>query len=162
MLAPSNDPDDNETGPSSKRLLSEDESMDISEDETEETLDMTSDSATRLGSSDFFDNSGMMLLAILALSAVVILLLLLMVVIRRSPKVNAVIVKVLNKILFNAVIRYFLQGTLKMQIAAVTVIALSADKGAPPTGSLVTLIVFNVAPFVFTVVLCRKRSTLRL
>jgi len=99
-----------------------------------------------------------MIIVGILLVLIVIILLVGRVVLRKLPKVQAAITKVMNKIFFNAIIRFLFQSTLKMQIAAATVIALATDE--PTTSSLGILIAFNLIPFIFAVLLLCMRGKL--
>ena len=101
-----------------------------------------------------------MLLFAFALLFTVLVILLLRKAAKRYQKVQSLLTTLWNKIFFNTIIRYILQSSLKMQMAAATVIVLTKD-GSSPMSSLLTLIAFNLFPFFFFVTLCCKRTKLR-
>ena len=99
-----------------------------------------------------------MILVAILLGILVFFLLVFRLVLKRCPSVQVRITKIVNQIFFNAIIRYLLQSTLKMQIAAATVIALATDGSV--TSSIVILTVFNVVPFIFAILLLCKKGKL--
>lgn len=99
-----------------------------------------------MGSNDLLDNSGVMLLAAGLILLFLIVVFCMGICFRRSPRARAFLGKISDKILFNALIRFFMQSNLKMQIAAATVMVLS---GNTSTSAIIILATYNTIPVIF-------------
>lgn len=130
-----------------RRMVDEEEEI---EDESYEAP-----TATRMGSDDLLDNSGVMLVAAGIIILLLIVIFCVSICFRSSPRLRALLDKISKKILFNAIIRFFLHSNLKMQIGAATVLALTAESS---TSAIVTLAIYNAIPILFGLITFALRS----
>ena len=100
---------------------------------------------------------------------VFILLALLIVIGKRCKCAQKVAVVIKKKLLYNTLLRYVLQSSLKMQISACTIIAYmkmtTKEVDKPPTeaeviNSVVILVFLNICPVIFYFVVSRNTDNL--
>ena len=123
----------------------------------------------RLGSSDLVENMGAMLLIAFGLILVLALLVVLGILGRKYTKIRKAYLSVKKKVLYNSLLRYVLQSSLKLQMAACTVIffeKLATEKFTKEISmsqiatSVCIVIVFNICPFFFLSMLVRNQENL--
>ena len=85
----------------------------------------TDNDADRLGSNDIIENMGIMLLFAFILLVVCICLIGIAMFVKYNPEVYFVFEKIKRKIFWNAFLRYVLQSTLKSQVGAGAVMAVT-------------------------------------
>ena len=122
-----------------------------------------------MGSNDLIDNMGAMLLIASALVFTILILILLKFIAKKCPCAQKAYVSIKKKLFYNTFLRYVLQSTLKLQIAAGAVIGYDLmtsyeDTKETPTGpkvfSWITIAVLNLCPFLFFLVVMRNQSNL--
>ena len=132
----------------------------------------------RLGSVDIIENMGIMLLFAFILLIVCTCLIAVAIYVRSNPEAKGTYEKIKRKIFWNAFIRYVLQSTLKTQVGAAAVIAVTmglskqhheeTKDGEESETSIYAklavpaamLIFFNVAPIVFICILRHNKKQL--
>lgn len=77
----------------------------------------------RTGSPSLIDNMGAMLAIAVVITLVLVLLLVLWLCAKKVPCIRKLYLALKNKLFYNTFLRYILQSTLKLQLAATTVIA---------------------------------------
>ena len=113
---------------------------------------------------------GAMLLIAAVLVFTILILVFLRFIAKRCPCAQKAYVSIKKKLFYNTLLRYVLQSTLKLQIAAGAVIGYDMlttsqeDSTETNTGSKVfswfTIVVLNLCPFLFYLVVMRNQSNL--
>ena len=126
----------------------------------------------RLGSASIMENLGIWLLFSALGGILLLVIVVLAVVLRKNQKVINIITQIKEKIFWNSLIRFVIQGTLGMQISAgaAVVLTLNGGEGVEEGGStffkilpsIMIILFFNIVPIVFILVLTSKRYRKRL
>ena len=131
----------------------------------------------RLGSANIVENMGIMLLFAFILFVVCMCILVIALVVRCNPTARSTYLKIKRKVFWNAFIRYVLQSTLKTQVSAGVVIALSlgithhaSEEGREEMSTTdlmialaipnTILLLLNICPLVFLCILKRNKNNL--
>ena len=123
----------------------------------------------RFGTNTLVSGLGSMLVLAIGIFAIIILLIGLKILQNKSERVKKIYLSILKVMKYSAVIRYMLQSTLKLHIAACTVIAfdrLSRKPVIEPTKTdqivyaSLLLVILNSCPFIFFAALIKNRKNL--
>ena len=121
----------------------------------------------RFGSNSLIDGCGSFLVIGIAMGVVLLIMILMRLLAMASPRIMKCFIYLKNKMQYGAPLRYVLQSTLKLHIAACTVIAyerLTVKSDYEPTTDLqmliasIILVILNLCPFLFYICLWKNRD----
>ena len=107
----------------SPQVIDDDSSSSCGANGSEEDSVTEKSGIERVGTPSLIDNMGAMLLIGLLICLLLLILLLLRICTKRSPCARRVYEAIKKKLFYNTLLRFVLQSTLKLQIAASTVLA---------------------------------------